>query len=245
MYNNFLEIYHGYFSGLKVHNKYDTFLEPEEFFHVGKGVSFVTKEEKAKAFLVAALYTVGRSPAILRKALTKAEAAYSLTKTTFSADFVMVYEDYKISRTPVRILQLVQKLQERAWFSQLAEAQEIGDGEIMISPVIIAAYLTLADYSVRLEKTILISSQQMGEILKAVANSISVLSYSALEQMVYGILVNNSNREASQGLKMNSDICLAAYLASDLAGDCALPIRFASMPTWRDRTDRLALKRRR
>lgn len=241
MYNNFLEIYRRHFDGLRVHNRYDTLPEPEEFFRISKQAYFDTKEEKAVSFLVAALYIAGNSSIILSRALAQAETAYSLTETTFSADFVMAFEDYRVSHTTVRILQLVQGLREKAWFSQLAESQEIGKGEFVLSPAIMAAYLVLADYSVPLEKTLLISGQQMGEVLKAVADSVSALSYSALEQMVYGILVNNSGKEASQHLRMNSDVCLSAYLAANLAGDCAVPVRFACIPAWRDRADRLTV----
>lgn len=241
MYNNFLEIYRKYFDGLRVYNRYDTFPEPEEFFRIGGGVSFITKEEKAMAFLMAALYSARNSSVILSRALSKTEDAYYLTETTFSADFIMAFEDYRISRTSVRLLQLVQRLRKKAWFDQLAGAQEIKAGEVMLSPTIIAAYLTLADYSVRLEKALLISGQQMGDVLKAVADSVSVLSYSALEQMVYGILVNNSSKETSSDLKMNSDICLAAYLAGNLAGDCTIPVRFACIPAWRDRADKFVV----
>ena len=64
MYNNFLEIYRRHFDGLRVHNRYDTFPEPEEFFRISKQAYFDTKEEKAVSFLVAALYIAGNSSII-------------------------------------------------------------------------------------------------------------------------------------------------------------------------------------
>lgn len=241
MYNNFLEVYHDYFSGLKVDTRYDTFPEPEEFFRIGGGVSFDSQEEKAKAFLVAALYVAKGSVFALSRSLTRIELLHSLAETTFNADFMMALEDYRVSNTPVRIIQLVERLSKKDWFVKLAEAQVVGDGKIGVTPAIMAAYLTLADYSIPLEKALIISGQQMGEVLRVVCNSISALSYSVLEQMAYGILVNSSSTVVSQSLKMNNDICLAAYLASDVAGDALLPVRFKRLPVWRDRADGIEL----